>query len=119
MVKGYTKEPAELKELDLKAGEILVRKMLAEKALGLNDQAVETRGHAIVAFSGIVVSIDPSNVALANVLEKAYYYELPLMVEHKLFEDVILDGEMYLKQFPNGKYRTDVQNWINQAKITK
>jgi len=26
---------------------------------------------------------------------------------------------MYLKQFPNGKYRTDVQNWINQAKITK
>ena len=119
MVEGYTKDPAELKELDLKKGEILMRKMLAEKALGLNDQAVETRGHAIVAFSGIVVSIDPSNVALANVLEKAYYYELPLMVEHKLFEDVITDGEMYLKQFPHGKYRTDVQNWINQAKITK
>jgi TolA-binding protein len=119
MVKGYTKEPAELKELDLKAGEILVRKMLAEKALGLNDQVVETRGHAIVAFSGIVVSIDPNNVALANVLEKAYYYELPLMIEHKLLQDVITDGEMYLKQFPSGKYRTDVQNWVNQAKITK
>jgi TolA-binding protein len=113
------KNPAELKELDLKAGEVLVRKMLAEKALGLNDQAVQTRGHAIVAFTGIVVSIDPSNVALANVLEKAYYNALPLMVEHKVFEDVISDGENYLKQFPNGKYRTDVQNWVNQAKITK
>jgi TolA-binding protein len=119
MVKGYTKDPAELKELDLKAGEILVRKMQAEKALGLNDQAVETRGHAIVAFTGISVSIDPNNAALANVLEKAYYNALPLMVEHKLFEDVILDGEKYLKQFPNGKYRTDVQSWVNQAKITK
>jgi TolA-binding protein len=119
MVEGYTKDPAELKELDLKKGEILVRKMQAEKALGLNDQAVETRGHAIVAFSGIVVSIDPNNAALANVLEKAYYNSMPLMVEHKLFEDVITDGEMYLKQFPNGKYRTDVQSWINQAKITK
>ena len=119
MVKGYTKDPAELKDLDLKAGEILVRKMQAEKALGLKEMSVETRGHAIVAFSGIVVSIDPNNVALANVLEKAYYNALPLMVEHKLLEDVITDGEMYLKQFPTGKYRTDVQNWINQAKITK
>jgi len=113
------KHPAELKELDLMAGEVLVRKMQAEKALGLTDQAVQTRGHAIVAFTGIVVSIDPSNVALANVLEKAYYNSLPLMVEHKVFEDVIADGENYLKQFPNGKYRTDVQNWVNQAKITK
>lgn len=119
MVKGYTKDPTELKDLDLKAGEILVRKMQAERALGLKDAAVETRGHAIVAFTGIVVSIDPNNAALANVLEKAYYNALPLMVEHKLYEDVIADGEKYLAQFPNGKYRTDVQNWINQAKITK
>ncbi len=111
--------PAELKELDLKAGEVLVRKMQAEKALGLNEQAVQTRGHAIVAFTGIVVSIDRNNAALANVLEKAYYNALPLMVEHKVFEDVIADGENYLKQFPNGKYRTDVQLWIDQAKITK
>jgi TolA-binding protein len=111
--------PAELKELDLKAGEVLVRKMQAEKALGLIEQAVQTRGHAIVAFTGIVVSIDRNNAALANVLEKAYYNALPLMVEHKVFEDVIADGENYLKQFPNGKYRTDVQLWIDQAKITK
>jgi TolA-binding protein len=111
--------PAELKELDLKAGEVLVRKMLAEKALGLNEQAAESRGRAIVAFTGIVVSIDPSNVALANVMEKAYYNALPLMLEHKVYEDAIMDGENYLKQFPNGKYRTDVQNWVNQAKITK
>jgi TolA-binding protein len=93
--------------------------MQAEKALGLTDQAVQTRGHAIVAFTGIVVSIDPNNVALANVLEKAYYNALPLMVEHKVYEDVITDGGNYLKQFPNGKYRTDVQLWIDQAKITK
>jgi TolA-binding protein len=118
------KHPAELKELDLMAGEVLVRKMLAEKALGLADQAEKTRGHAIVAFTGIVVSIDPNNVALANVLEKAYYNALPLMLEHikvepKVADDVISDGENYLKQFPNGKYRTDVQNWLNQAKINK
>ena len=119
MVKGYTKDPAELKELDLKAGEILIRKMQAESALGLKEMSVETRGHAIVAFTGIVVSIDPNNVALANVLEKAYYNALPLMLEHKLYEDVISDGEKYLTQFPNGKYRKDVQNWVNQAKITK
>jgi len=111
--------PAELKELDLKAGEVLVRKMLAEKTLGLNEQAAESRGRAIVAFTGIVVSIDPSNVALANVMEKAYYNALPLMLEHKVYDDAITDGENYLKQFPNGKYRTDVQNWVNQAKITK
>jgi hypothetical protein len=68
MVEGYTKEPAELKELDLKKGEILVRKMLAEKALGLNDQAVETRGHAIVAFSGIVVRRQCSLIIISIVV---------------------------------------------------
>ena len=129
MVKRYKEEsvrlgkplrdPGELKDLDLMAGDILIRKMQAEKSLGLADQEAETRGHAIVAFIGIVESIDPSNVALANVLEKAYYFSLPLMVQNKLFLDVISDGEKYLSQFPNGKYRTDVQNWVSQAKIAK
>ncbi|MDD2461192.1 MAG: hypothetical protein PHT98_08970, partial [Kiritimatiellae bacterium] len=117
MVKKYRTQPEELADLDLKAGEILLRKLTAEKKLGLNEQAAETRGKAIVAFQGMIMAIDPGNAALANTLEKAYYNCLPLLLEHKKYKDAAEDCERYLSLFPDGRYKTDVQNWLNQARI--
>lgn len=117
MVKKYRTKPEELAELDLMAGEILLRKLAAEKKLGLNEQAAETRGKAIVAFQAMIMSMDPGNAALANALEKAYFYCLPLLLEHKKYKDAEEDCERYLSLFPDGRYKTDVQNWLNQARI--
>lgn len=117
MVKKYRTKPEELAELDLMAGEILLRKQAAEKKLGLNEQAAETRGKAIVAFQTMIMSMDPGNAALANALEKAYFYCLPLLLEHKKYKDAEEDCEKYLSLFPDGRYKTDVQNWLNQARI--
>jgi len=117
MVKKYRTKPEELAGLDLMAGEILLRKMDAEKKLGLAAQAVETRGKAIVAFQVMIMNLDPGNASLATALEKAYYYCLPLLLEHKKFGDAAEDCEKYLSLFPDGRYKTDVQNWLNQAKI--
>jgi len=117
MVKKYRKEPEEMVELDLAAGEILLRKMEAEKKLGLTAQMAETRGKAIVAFQVMILNLDPGNVKLAATLEKAYFYCVPLLLEHKKFKDAQEDCETYLRIFPNGRYATDIQNWLNQAKI--
>lgn len=117
MVKRYRTSPQELAELDLMAGELLLRKMEAEKRLGLATQAAETRGKAIVAFQVMIMNINPGNVSLAGVLEKAYYYCLPLLLEHKKYKDAEEDCERYLEIFPNGRYTTDVRNWLNQARI--
>jgi len=42
---------------------------------------------------------------------------LPLLLDHKKFGDAVEDCEKYLSTFPEGRYKTDVQNWLNQAKI--
>ncbi len=117
MVKRYRTAPQELAELDLMAGEVLLRKRDAEKTLGLESQAADTRGKAIVAFQVMIMNINPGNVSLAGVLEKAYYYCLPLLLEHKKYRDAEEDCLKYLELFPNGRWTTDVRNWLNQAKI--
>ncbi|HRT28662.1 MAG TPA: hypothetical protein P5527_02615 [Kiritimatiellia bacterium] len=117
MVRGYRTKPEEQADLDLMTGEVLLRRMSAEKKLGLNDQAAETRGKAIVAFQGMILSMDPNNVALSSALEKAYFYCIPLLLEHKKHKDAEEDCERYLSLFPDGRYKTDVQNWLNQARI--
>ena len=117
MVKKYRTTPEEVAVLDLMAGELLLRKMEAEKKLGKTEQAVESRGKAIVAFQVMIMNINPGNVNLAATLEKAYYYCLPLLLEHKKYADAAEDCETYLRIFPNGRWRTDVQNWLNQARI--
>ena len=63
------------------------------------------------------MNLNPGNAALAGTLEKAYFYCLPLLVEHKKFKEALEDGETYLRIFPDGRYRTDIQNAMNQAKI--
>ncbi|MDD2454849.1 MAG: hypothetical protein PHE10_00805, partial [Kiritimatiellae bacterium] len=117
MVKRYRTTPKEMAELDLMAGEMLLRKMEAEKALGLDAQSAETRGKAIVAFQVMIMNINPGNVNLAGVLEKAYYYCLPLLLEHEKYRDAEEDCQKYLELFPNGRWITDVRNWLNQARI--
>jgi tetratricopeptide (TPR) repeat protein len=117
MVKKYRKEPEELAALDLAAGEILLRKMEAEKGLGLAAQAAETRGKAIVAFQVMILNLNPGNIRLAASLEKAYFFCVPLLLEHGKHRDAQEDCETYLRIFPDGRYQTDIQNWLNQAKI--
>ncbi len=116
-VKRYRTEPEQQRELDLAAGEVLVRKMEAEKKMGLTDKAAVSRGNAIVAFKVLVDTIEPGNVKLAAIQESAYAACLPLLLEHKAFGQTQEMCERYLASFPNGRYTTDVRNWLQQAKI--
>ena len=117
IVGRYRTNTVEQAELSLKTGELLLRKKEAEKKLGLAAQEAETRGQAIVAFQVMIMNMDPGNASILPSLERAYFYCLPLLLEHKKFKDAEEDCERYLSLFPDGRYRTDVQNWLNQAKI--
>lgn len=117
MVKRYRSGPAEMAELDIAAGRVLLRKQTAEKLLGLNDQAAKTRGEAIVAFKLIIMNTNPGNAILAPYLEQAYALCIPLILEHGKPEAAANDCAAYLQAFPNGKFATDVRIWQNQAQI--
>jgi len=102
---------------DLQAGRLLVGKMRAEITLGKTEAAQESRGQAITAFQTMIMRLDPTVPALAALLEEAYHEALPLMVEMKRFEDVAEDAQKYVDTFPQGRYLTDVRNWLSRAKI--
>ena len=125
-LRNYCKAQTEIDELDLRSGDVLVRKMEAEEAMNLKDKARETCGLAANAFQSFLMSHEPTDehpakdmtpAQLAN-LEHAYSAALPLMAKlgKEQTETILKYGETYLALFPNGKHKTAVQNAVNQAK---
>ncbi len=125
-LRGYKKAAAEADLLDLQSGDVLIRKMEAEEAMGLQEQSKETCGQAVVTFQAFLMAHEPTDehpakdmtaAQLAN-LERCYSTVLPLMAKlgKAQSEDILRYGETYLELFPDGKHKTAVQNAINQAK---
>lgn len=127
-VRGYRKDPDQLRELDLMSGDVLVRRMEAEEAMGPEkaEKAKETCGLAAASFVAYLMANEPSaehpfekmSPTQQNLLERCYGTALPLLAKlgKAQAEHVIAYGETYLKYFPEGKHKTAVQNAINQAK---
>ena len=125
-LRNYKTSPADQDVLNLRSGDILVRKMEAEEAMNLAEQAKETCGLAAAAFQAFLMSHEPTEehpakdmtpAQLAN-LERCYSTVLPLMAKlgKEQSEDILKYGETYLQLFPDGKHKTAVQNAMNQAK---
>ncbi len=115
-VKRYRTSPVEMGETDLAVGRVLARKAKAEAKFGTPEKLVESRGKAIVAFLGIL-NTPPGNVALAPVLEQAYYECVPLMIEHGAWSDVFDECAAYVREFPRGRYVAAMRAWQNEASI--
>lgn len=112
--------------LDLLSGDVLVDRMKAEEAMNLKDDALDTCGRAAATFQVFIQShgpteshpLDKMEAGELENLERAYASVVPLFA--KLGADkadlVIRFGQEYLELFPNGKARTAISNYINQAK---
>ena len=129
-VRNYRKDPDQQRELDLMSGDVLVRRMEAEEAMGSEkaEKAKETCGLAVASFAAYLMANEPTaehpyekmSPAQQGYLGRCYGTILPLMAKMKLSQEQIDQalkyGEAYLKYFPDGKYKTAVQNAINQIK---
>jgi len=100
-----------LDELDLRSGEILLRKMAAEADMNLQEQLKITRGKAIVAFQAFLMAHEPNESHPASAmtpaelghLERCYGHLLPLMADNGSPKEEILEyGQKYRQLFPNG-----------------
>ena len=123
----WSKKPLwEQDTIDLMSGDVLVRRMKAEEAMGLKEESRETCGRAASTFQVFIQAhgVDEEHPldkmeegAVAN-LERAYATLIPLF--SKLGADqadnVMKYGQQYLDLFPNGKSRTEVENCMNKAK---
>ena len=112
--------------IDLLSGDILVRRMNAEEAMGLKEEAMETCGRAASTFQvflqahgvGADKTIEQLTPGELENLERAYGTMVPLFAKmgSEQADRVLKYGGEYLQYFPNGKFRTAIGNCINQAK---
>ena len=117
-LRAYRKTQLEQDQLDIRSGEVLLRKIQAESAMNLQEAVKETRGRAVVSFQAFIMAHEPteehpakdmSPVQLEN-LERCYSYLLPLMAAHGAEKaDILAYGEKYRQLFPNGKHKQDVE----------
>jgi len=120
------KPRAEQDRLDLLSGDVLVRRMKAEEAMGLKEEAKETCGRAASTFQVFLQAhgVTPEHPLekmdegeVAN-LERAYATMVPLFSQlgADQADRVMKFGQEYLDLFPEGKARTEVENCMNRAK---
>ena len=133
-VRGYWKnKPREEQDgLDLQSAEIQLRRVEAEEAMGLKEQAMETRRQAAGKYKVFIQSHGARDAqefaALTDGAKKNF--ETAIVKGCELFsgirdengqadiwalKDVRKFGNQYLEFFPNGKFRTQVLNMVNQA----
>jgi TolA-binding protein len=116
-VRAYRKENKDMMALDIQVGRTMIRKLNAEKALGLNEQAGITRGQAIVAFKQLIYATPPGSAVSDPVLEQAYLLSIPLELEHKKFQGAADACAKYLAAFASSPNAPQVRTWLNQANI--
>ena len=116
-VKTYRTNLQERAATDLEVGRLLTRKARAEEKFGTPDGVRKAKGQAVNAYQALLMAADPSNGAIATIMEEAYHESLPLLAEIKHWQDVADDCGAYLGAFPNGKYAVDIRNLKNQADI--
>ena len=117
-LRAYRKTQLDQDQLDIRSGEVLLRKIQAESAMNLQEAVKETRGRAVVSFQAFLMAHEPteehpakdmSPAQLEN-LERCYAYLLPLMAAHGSEKaDILAYGEKYRQLFPNGKHKQDVE----------
>lgn len=83
-----------------------------------SDQSVinAARGSAIIMYDQVMMNgnADPK---IAPYVEDAYLEVMPLQIAAGLAKEAIENGENYLKLFPEGRYLTQINNLINQARL--
>ncbi len=112
--------------VDLMSADIVVKRMQAEDAMGLKEQAQDSCATAATMLQTFLQTHEPSEShpfdkmsagEQAN-LERAYATIVPLFsrLGAEQADRVLAFGEAYLKCFPNGKARTEIINCLNRAK---
>ncbi len=106
----------EMAASDIAVGAIMARKARAEKEFGMPEKARDSRGQALIAYQSFIDNADPANLALAPLVEKAYFESTPLLLEHREWLMVAENCASYLQSFPRGRYVGEIRAWLNQAR---
>lgn len=102
-------------EADLQMGRIL--ETYAEIAEKWNDskRADDYIRRASSQYQKLIMSVNVEDAEVLPILEEAYYRDIPISLKLKLYKSAKADCEKYLNTFKDGKYVTDVKQYLSQA----
>lgn len=120
-----SKPQHEQDQIDLMAADIIVRRMKSEEAMGFKEAALETCAKAAAILQSFRQAkgvsddrpADKMSAGELDNLQRCYETMIPLFSKMgaEQADRVILFSKEYLELFPNGKKRTDILNYMNQA----
>ena len=115
-VKPYDKTPEGIAKVTMAIAKIHILKSQAEEAYGQKDKAREAIGTAVVALLSQTMD-DPNNAKIRSYIEEAYYQCIPLLLKLGRTKEAFERSASYMKDFPMGKYLSDIRNWYNEARM--
>lgn len=115
-VKPYDKTPEGIAKVTMAIAKIYILKAQAEETYGVKDKAAEAIGTAVVALLNQTMD-NPNNPKISSYIEESYYQCIPLLIKLGRTKEAFERSAMYMKDFPIGKYLSDIRNWNNEARM--
>lgn len=100
---------------DIEVGRILAREARAEEKFGTEASARDYFGKAIISYQAFIDSVNPRNTELLPLVEIACMESIPLLQDAKKPEYVVDTCDEYLRLFPNGKHKAQIEAWKSNA----
>ncbi len=117
-VRLYAQKDEKLKlESDIEVAGIQMKRAEAEEKFGGNQEEIKKYKDMALAQYKMITFNNPNQPGVAPYIEEAYFKSFPLMIEAGHYEDAYLDADEYFRQFPDGRYASEVRSAKNTARI--
>jgi TolA-binding protein len=117
-VRLYAQKDEKLKiESDLEVAGIQMKRAEAEEKFGGSEEDIQRYKNMALAQYKMITYTNPNKPGVAPYIEEAYMSSFPLMIEAGHYEDAYLDADEYFRQFPDGRYASEVRSAKNTARI--
>jgi len=112
----FAQEPGVQAQLEVAVGRVLERRAEAEERFGSATRAREFKNEALAAYQTIMMFRDASDRDVATHMQEAFGRAVPMMMELERWQDVFDDAQLYLENFPNGRYAGAMRQAIVRAR---
>ncbi len=112
----FAQEPGVQTQLQVAVARVLERRADAEQRFGSAARALEFKNEALAAYQTVIMFRDASDPGIAPHMQEAFSRAVPMMMELERWQDVFDDAQLYLENFPNGRYAGAMRQAIIRAR---
>ncbi len=121
---GQKKKPGEKAKVAIGLGVIYEQKAMAERKFGNQEDAEKAIKNAAAAYQRLALLGNVNDPKVRPFIEQALVNSAPILIDLKMWQDLMDNAQTYTKQFPAGKNLSKARKWrskalLNGAKATE